>query len=68
VLHNVGTGATVSAALTVNAAGTKVTVNPDVNLARNTFYRLTLTGGSTGIRDAFDNALPTTSINFRTVS
>ena len=68
VLRNVGTGATVPAVLTVNTAGNKVTVNPDVNLARNTFYRLTLTGGSTGIHDAFDNPLPTTSINFRTVS
>jgi methionine-rich copper-binding protein CopC len=67
VLRNVATGATVPAVLTANTAGTRVTVNPSANLARNTNYRLTLTGGPTALRDAFDNPLATTTITFRTV-
>ena len=66
-LRNVATGALVPAALTVNAPGTRVTVNPTANLARNTLYRVTLTGGTTAIRDAFDNPLASTTITFRTV-
>ena len=66
-LRNVATGALVPAVLKVNTAGTKVTVNPDANLARNTLYRVTLTGGTTALRDAFDNPLATTTITFRTV-
>jgi hypothetical protein len=67
VLRNVATGAPVSAVLTVNAAGNRLVVNPDVTLERNTLYRLTLTGGPTAIRDAFDNPLATTTISYTTV-
>jgi hypothetical protein len=66
-LRNVATNAPVAGALTVNTTGTRVTVNPNANLARNTLYRLTLTGGTTAIRDGFDNPLATTTITFRTV-
>jgi hypothetical protein len=66
-LRGVATGALVPSTLKVNTAGTKVTVNPDANLARNTLYRVTLTGGTTALRDAFDNPLATTSITFRTI-
>ena len=44
-----------------------MTVNPDPVLARNTFYRLELTGGPNAIRDGFDNPLASTNITFRTV-
>ena len=37
-LRNTATGTLVPRALTVNAAGTRVTINPDANLARNTVY------------------------------
>jgi Ca2+-binding RTX toxin-like protein len=67
VLRNVATNAVIQAAVTVNGAGTRVTVNPTANLARNTQYRLTLTGGPTAIRDAFGNPLATTTITFRTI-
>jgi len=66
-LRNAATGVAVPSALTVNTTGTRVTVNPNANLARNTLYRLTLTGGTTAIRDGFDNPLATTTISFRTV-
>jgi Ca2+-binding RTX toxin-like protein len=67
VLRNVATGAAVPAVVTVNAAGTRVTVNPAAALARNTLFRLTLTGGKTALRDGFDNPLATTEITYRTV-
>jgi len=66
VLTNQRTGATVPKALVVNAAGTRVTLNPNVTLARNTTFRLTLTGGATRIRDMAGNALVTISTQFRT--
>ena len=40
--------------------------NPTPTLALNTVYRVTLTGGAAAIRDAFGNALTTTSFSFRT--
>jgi hypothetical protein len=52
--------------LVVNAAGTRVTLNPNANLARNTTYRLTLSGGGSGIRDMAGNALVTLTTHFRT--
>ncbi len=66
VLRNVATGATVPADLTVNAAGTRITINPTPTLAANTLHRLVLTGGATAIRDAFGNPLGATTIGFRT--
>jgi Ca2+-binding RTX toxin-like protein len=66
VLLQANGAAPVTAVLTMNAAGTRVTVNPTVNLARNTVYSLTLTGGDTAIRDVAGNALGTRTITFRT--
>ena len=66
VLTNVATGAAVAKAVNLNAAGTRLTINPNAILARNTLYRITLTGGPTAIRDAFGNPLVTTTITFRT--
>jgi methionine-rich copper-binding protein CopC len=65
-LRNTATGTLVPRALTVNAAGTRVTINPDANMARNTVYEVRLVGGPAAIRDAFDNPLATTTISFRT--
>jgi hypothetical protein len=59
--------APVRATVTLNAAGNRVTVNPDRNLARNTLYSLTLTGGESAIRDVAGNPLATKAITFRTV-
>ena len=67
VLTNVATGVAVAKAVNLNAAGTRLTINPNAILARNTLYRITLTGGPTAIRDAFGNPLvTTTTITFRT--
>lgn len=66
VLRNVATNAVVAAAVTVNTAGTRVTVNPAPALARNTLYRVTLTGGAGALRDQSGNPLTTTTITFRT--
>jgi hypothetical protein len=52
VLTNVATGAVIPRAVTLNAAGTRVTINPNNSLARTTQFRVTLTGGATAIRSA----------------
>jgi methionine-rich copper-binding protein CopC len=57
VLRNTVTGASVNATVTLNAAGTAATLNPVANLARNTVYQVTLTGGAANIRDTAGNAL-----------
>jgi methionine-rich copper-binding protein CopC len=66
VLTNNRTGANVAKALVVNAAGTRVTLTPNVNLARNTTYRLTLIGGGARIRDMAGNAFVNVTTVFRT--
>ncbi len=65
-LRNLSTGAVIGRALTTNGAGTRLTINPNPPLVRNTLYRLTLTGSPTGIRDAAGNPLVTRVITFRT--
>ena len=52
--------------MNVNAPGTQITFRPTNPLVRNTRYTVTLTGGTTAIRDVFDNPLATTSFSFRT--
>ncbi len=67
VLRNVATGAAVNRALSLNAAGTRLVINPGPTLGANTLYRITLTGGAgTGIRDTSNNPLATTTVTFRT--
>jgi Big-like domain-containing protein/fibronectin type III domain protein len=66
VLVNRKTGRTVKTFVTVNTAGTRLTIDPRVDLARNTGYRLTLTGGASAIRDAAGNPLVTLTTRFRT--
>jgi Ca2+-binding RTX toxin-like protein len=58
--------APVDAVLTLNATGNRVSINPRANLARNTLYSLTVTGGDTAVRDVAGNALATRTITFRT--
>ncbi len=52
VLRDATTNAVVAAAVTTNAAGTRVLLNPNANLARNRLYTVTLTGGTAAIRSA----------------
>lgn len=65
-LRNTATAAVVPSLLSVNAAGTQVTLDPNTNLARNTVYVFTLIGGSSAIRDSSGNVLTTTTVSFRT--
>lgn len=58
-------GAAVPAALT--QSGKRWILNPNVTLAANTHYTVTLTGGATAIRDLAGNPLVTTTWTFTTV-
>jgi hypothetical protein len=59
-------GAAVTAVVSYNASTRTVTLNPSVTLAGNTVYRVTLTGGTTAVRDIAGNPLTTTSWTFTT--
>ncbi|MGL5816163.1 MAG: Ig-like domain-containing protein, partial [Phycicoccus sp.] len=50
-------GAPVAGVITSNAAGTRWTLNPNVNLGGNTLYQVTLTGGASEIRDVTGNPM-----------
>jgi Bacterial Ig-like domain len=67
VLRNLGTGTLIPGVVTQTPAGLRVTFNPNANLARNTLYQLTLTGGTGAITDASGNPLATTTVTFRTI-
>ncbi|MGY1593837.1 Ig-like domain-containing protein [Geodermatophilus sp. SYSU D00708] len=60
------TGATVPARVTYDKARRTVTLNPSATLAARTKYTVTLTGGTTAIRDAAGNPLATTRWSFTT--
>ena len=66
VLTNRKTGAAVRTVVSINSAGTRVTLDPRAKLVRNTVYRLILKGGATAIRDVAGNALLTFTTHFRT--
>jgi methionine-rich copper-binding protein CopC len=61
-----GTAAPVAAAVTFVAATRVLTINPTANLANDTLYTVTLTGGTAAIRDTAGNPLATTTWTFRT--
>jgi hypothetical protein len=61
-------GSTVSAAVSYSATSRKVTINPTKTLSANTTYTVTLTGGTTSVRDAAGNPLATKTWSFRTGS
>ena len=62
------TAANVAAAVTYNATTRVATLDPSANLAPNTPYTATLTGGASAIRDAADNPLATVSWTFTTAA
>lgn len=57
-------GTVVAAAVSYDAATSVATLNPNSNLAADTRYTATLTGGATAIRDTAGNTLETTSWTF----
>ncbi len=56
-IRNNVTNAVVPATVTSNAAGTRWTLTPSVQLTAATTYRVTLVGGAAAIRDVAGNAL-----------
>jgi methionine-rich copper-binding protein CopC len=62
------TAANVSAVVTYNATTRVATLDPTANLALNTSYTATLTGGASAIRDAANNPLATVSWTFTTAA
>ena len=61
-------GTAVSAVVSYSTTSRKVTVNPSKTLAAKTKYTVTLTGGTTAIRDAAGNPLTTRTWSFTTGS
>jgi subtilisin family serine protease len=59
-------GAAVPAAVSYNATTRTATLNPAANLANDTKYTATLTGGSAAVRDAAGTPLATSSWTFTT--
>jgi hypothetical protein len=59
-------GATVPAAVSYNATTRTATLNPSANLAADTRYTATLTGGTTAIRDRAGNPVATSTWSFTT--
>ncbi len=65
LLRNSATGTLVPAVVTLNAAGTRATLNPNAALPRNTVFTVTLTGGASAIRSlATGLPLATTTWSF----
>ncbi|TDK28276.1 serine protease [Arthrobacter crusticola] len=67
-LTNTATGAAVSAAVARNGTTNQWILNPGATLAANTRYTVTLTGGTTGIRDLAGNPSAGSSWTFTTGS
>jgi Ca2+-binding RTX toxin-like protein len=65
-IQRVSNNAFVTSAVSINVAGTVVTLNPGANLAANVQYRVILTGGPTAIRDLAGAPLVTTTWTFTT--
>jgi methionine-rich copper-binding protein CopC len=65
-LKNATTGAAIAASVGYDAATRKATLDPTSNLAANTRFTATLTGGTTGIKDMANNPLATGSWTFTT--
>jgi hypothetical protein len=66
VLRNAATNATVEATVTYTVGNMTAVLDPVADLAANTRYQVTVTGGATAIRDAFDNPVATTAWSFTT--
>ncbi|MEO5780277.1 MAG: peroxidase family protein [Arthrobacter oryzae] len=65
-VERVSTGAQFSSAVSFNAATRTLTINPNGPLLPNTQYRVTITGGTTGVRDLAGNPLTTRTWTFTT--
>ena len=66
-IRNATTNALVATgAVVANAAGTRYTITPTAALSALTTYRVTVTGGTTAVRDVAGNPLATTSWTFTT--
>jgi len=63
-----GTGAAVGAVVTYDAASRTATLDPTADLAANTQYTATLTGGSSAIKSATGTPLATASWTFTTAA
>ena len=67
-LKNTTTGTPVNAVVTRNGTTNQWILNPAVNLAKDTRYTATLTGGTSAIRDTAGNPLASTRWSFTTRS
>jgi Ca2+-binding RTX toxin-like protein len=65
-LTNAASGAVIGAAVTQNGTTNQWILNPTANLANDTTYRVTLTGGTTAIRDLAGTPLATVTWTFTT--
>lgn len=65
-IERVSTGAAVASAITFNTTTRVLTINPGTSLLANTQYRVTVTGGTTGVRDLAGNPLTTRVWTFTT--
>ena len=68
VLANASSGAVITTVSRFSATTKSLTINPSVTLAANTLYRVTITGGTSAVRDAVGNPLATKTWTFRTGS
>jgi hypothetical protein len=65
-LKNATTGAAIAASVGYDAATQKATLDPTSNLAANTRFTATLTGGTSAIKDTAGNSLTSLSWTFTT--
>jgi hypothetical protein len=65
-LKNTATGAAVGAVVSRNGTTNQWILNPDVSLAKDTRYTVTLSGGAAGIRDTANTPLANTTWSFLT--
>ncbi len=65
-LRNAATNALIGAVVTRNGTTNQWILNPNANLANDTRYTVTVTGGATAIRDVAGNPLATTTWTFLT--
>ena len=67
-IQRVSTGADISSVESFSTATRVLTINPRASLDPNTQYRVTITGGTTGVRDLAGNPLTTRTWTFTTGS
>ena len=65
-IERVSTGAQVASVISFNTANRVLTINPNGSLLSNTQYRVTVTGGTTGVRDLAGNPMTTRTWTFTT--